>query len=83
MWWHRQNHGFRVSLAEVDFNVGFDDLRPAAEKKGHKIAPIGQIKSHKKSITWQGFFFCGKNGTRSKWEVRASFHVNWLPRAKT
>lgn len=76
MWWHRQNHGFRVSLEVVDFNVGFDDLRPAAEKKGHKIAPTGQIKSHKKSITWQGFFFfvekmvlgrSGKSGLAFMW----------------
>lgn len=55
---------------EVNFNVGFDDLRPAGEEKGHKIAPIGQIKSQEKNIIWQFFvfvfflflflFFCGK-----------------------
>lgn len=59
MWWHRQNHGFRMSL-EVNFNVGFDDLRPAGEEKGQKIAPIGQIKSQEKNIIRQIFFLWKK-----------------------
>lgn len=64
MWWPRKNHGFRMSL-EVNFNVGFDDLRPTGEEKGHKIAPIGQIKSQKRAL----------HGTRLNWEVRARFPI--------
>lgn len=61
MWWHRQNHGFRMSL-EVNFNMGFDDLRPTGEEKGHKIPSIGQIKSHKKSIFVKKKMALGRSG---------------------